>query len=90
MKKQYIIAALLLLGFGVISTMAFTIETPTAQKLPKVYDFDTSQTSATITKVRVTPFLNKDAIRIKVDLATLTDDNYYIPVSYTHLTLPTN
>jgi hypothetical protein len=77
MKRKYILAVLVLLGLGVISTMAFTLGSGATSELPKVYSFDTTQTAAIITKITVKPFINADNIRIKVDLATLTDTNVY-------------
>jgi len=77
MKRKYIMAVLVLLGLGVITTMAFTLGSGATSELPKVYSFDTTQTDATITNIMIRPFINANNIRIKVDLATLTKDVEY-------------
>ena len=69
MKKQYVMAMLLLIGFGIVSTMAFTLNTPATQELPKVYSFASgTQTTGEVSSVRITPFLSADGIRFKVGI----------------------
>jgi len=68
MKKQYVIAMLLLIGLGVVSTMAFTLNAIGTDVIPKAYSVDTTQTTGNITAVRITPFLNADGIVLKVTL----------------------
>lgn len=67
MKKQYVIAMLLLIGFGVVSTMAFTLDA-NLNVGTKVYDIQETGSEATITKVKVRPFKDLDSMRIKVTI----------------------
>ena len=71
MKKQYILVALVLIGLGVISTMAFTL-TDGPDITTAVYDITDAGASGDIDKIKVKPqgSLNK----VKIDIS-LTDQD---------------
>ena len=79
MKKQYIIAFLLLVGLSVVTTMAFstgsattTIDTPL---------FITGDGAENITAVKVIPFKGDDGIMLKITLdSSATEYDCYVQV----------
>lgn len=79
MKKQYIIAFLLLVGLSVVTTMAFstgsattTIDTPL---------FITGDGAENITAVKVIPFKGDDGIMLKITLdSTAAEYDCYVQV----------
>jgi len=71
MKKQYILVALVLIGLGVISTMAFSIDSDVDIQTT-VYDISDDGAKGSITKIKIKPqgSLNK----VKIDIS-LTDQD---------------
>jgi hypothetical protein len=80
MKKQYIMAALLLIGFGIISTMAFTINTDLSLGTT-VYDVQDSGSTGTISKAKVVPYQTLDGMKIRLTTTSPTSGNYNITIT---------
>mgnify|MGYP006293344079 CR=1 FL=1 len=76
MKKQYALALLLILAFGVVTTMAFELTTPETS-IPDAYMVDSSTTSAKIDSVMVRPSKGGDRIMITLGLDNMTDTESY-------------
>jgi len=75
MKKQYILVALALIGLGVISTMAFTLNAgPNVQT--EVYDISDEGATGSISKIKAKPqgSLNKTKIVITISGQTVNFD----------------
>ena len=67
MKKQYILVALVLIGLGVISTMAFTLNAgPNVQT--EVYNILDEGANGTITKIKAKPKGSLDKVDIDIQL----------------------
>ena len=67
MKKQYILVALVLIGLGVISTMAFTLTAgPNVQT--EVFDISDEGANGTITKIKVKPKGSLNKVDIDLQL----------------------
>ena len=81
MKSQYILAVFLLIGFGVVTSMAFELNTP-AVEIPEAYALDTSSTDATLSNVKIRPSKQGNAIIVKVDLAGIDGNNYVIGIEF--------
>jgi len=75
-NKKYVLVALLILAFGVVSTMAFTLN-PTTSKIPDAYAVSTSDTSAQVDSVKIRPSKSGDMMIIKITLSSLTDSQDY-------------
>ena len=54
MKKQYAIVLLLVLGFGIVTTMAFELNTPDAA-IPDAYAVNADETAASVSSVKIRP-----------------------------------
>jgi len=68
MKKQYILVALALIGLGVISTMAFTLNAgPNVQT--EVYSISDEGANGTITKIKAKPKGSLDKVQIDLTLS---------------------
>ncbi len=68
MKKQYIIIALALIGLGVISTMAFTLNAgPNVQS--EVYQISDSGATGSITKIKAKPQGSLDKVKLDITLS---------------------
>jgi len=82
MKKQYILAALALIGLGVVTTMAFTLNANTVAVESEVYSVSDSGASGSVTRVTARPLgdLNKVRILVKIDAAQ--DENYNITIDF--------
>ena len=80
MKNQYIMAALLLIGFGIISTMAFSINTNLTLGT-NVYDVQSTGSTGDITKVKVVPYITLNGTKIKLTITPPTSGNYNITLS---------
>jgi len=70
MDKKYMLAALLLMGMTVISTMAFTI-TPGTGDAPNVYSYSTTTGDTTADSIKVEPWGSAKKVKIIVGI---TDD----------------
>jgi len=70
------LVALLILAFGVVTTMAFQLSTPTSN-IPDAYAIDASQTSATVSSVKIRPSRSGDRMIIKLTLSSLNDGEDY-------------
>lgn len=77
MKKQYVLALLLVLAFGVVTTMAFELTTPETS-IPDAYLVDASTTTASITSVKIRPSKGGDRMIITLGLGDMTDTESYI------------
>jgi len=81
MKRKYILSLIVLLGLGIVSTMAFTLFVPVSSELPKAFGFaPPTQTLATVSTIRSTPFRNGNGMRINIALETLTQPTYVVGV----------
>jgi len=76
MKKQYIMTVLLLIGFGIVTTMAFELNTP-AVEAPEAYSIVDSGTAAIVSSVRIRPSKGGDRIVITLGLTNMTATNNY-------------
>ena len=76
MRKQYAMAFLLILAFGVVSTMAFQL-TNTDDQIPEAYAISDDGTDASITSIKVRPSMAGDRMIIKLSLADMTIGNSY-------------
>ncbi len=80
MKKQYVLVLLLVLAFGVVTTMAFELTTPDTS-IPDAYLVDASTTAASITSVMIRPSKGGDRMMITLGLGDMTNgDDYRIGV----------
>ena len=70
MDKKYLLAALLLMGMTVMSTMAFTI-TPSTGDAPNVYSYSSSTGDTTADSIKVKPWGTSKKVKIIVGI---TDD----------------
>ena len=70
MDKKYMLAALLLMGMTVMSTMAFTI-TPSTGDAPNVYSYSSSTGDTTADSIKVKPWGTSKKVKIIVGI---TDD----------------
>jgi len=83
MKKQYILAALLLIGFGVVYTMAFELNDLDVET-PEAYSVSDSGTAATVSSVKIRPSKGGDRMIITLGLTNMTaSDNYAIGIELT-------
>ena len=76
MKKQYTFALLLVLGFGIVTTMAFELNTPDTS-IPDAYAVNADGTDAEISSIKIRPSKGGDRLMIKFQLGSLTDENDY-------------
>ena len=76
MKKQYVMIVLLLMGFGIVSTMAFQLNTP-AVEAPEAYSIVDSGTAATVSSVKIRPSKGGDRMIITLGLSNMTISNDY-------------
>jgi len=70
MDKKYMLAALLLMGMTVMSTMAFTI-TPSTGDAPNVYSYSSSTGDTTADSIKVKPWGTSKKVKI---IGGITDD----------------
>lgn len=75
MKRKYILAALLLAGLGIVSTVAFQL-TASSAEAPEAYTVSTTGTDATITDIKIRPSKGGDRLILKFTLSG-TDTNSY-------------
>ena len=76
MRKQYAMAILLILAFGVVSTMAFQL-TITDDQIPEAYAISDEGTDASVSSIKVRPSMGGDRVIIKLGLADMTNGNSY-------------
>lgn len=76
MKKQYAFALLLVLGFGIVTTMAFELYTPDTS-IPDAYAVNADGTDAEISSIRIRPSKGGDRLMIKFQLGNLNNGNDY-------------
>ena len=76
MRKQYAMAVLLILAFGVVSTMAFQL-TNTTDQIPEAYSISDDGTDASISSIKVRPSKGGDRVIITLGLANMTASNSY-------------
>ncbi|HEX9914355.1 MAG TPA: hypothetical protein VGB32_05495 [Candidatus Bathyarchaeia archaeon] len=67
MDKKYMLAALLLMGMTVISTMAFTI-TPSTEEAPNVYSYSTTTGDTTADSIKVKPWGSAKKVKIIIGI----------------------
>ena len=79
MKKQYIIAVLLLVGLGILSTMAFSFSTLTTEEVSTVYEVNETS-GMTIGKVKIKP-LSVDKMKIEISSISASS-NYDLTLSF--------
>jgi len=83
MKKQYALVLLLVLGFGIVTTMAFELNSPETS-IPDAYAVSADETSATVSSVRIRPSKGGDRMVIRFSLGSLTNgEDYNIGVELT-------
>ncbi len=80
MKKQYIMAALLLIGFGIVSTMAFSVNSDLTLGTT-VYDVQDTGSTGTISKAKVVPYKTLDGMKIRLTTTSPTSGNYNITIT---------
>jgi len=68
MKKQYVMAMLLLIGFGIVSTMAFELNATEAE-VPEAYTVTTDGTNAELESLQIRPSKGGDRMIIKLQLS---------------------
>ena len=76
MRKQYAMVFLLILAFGVVSTMAFQLTT-TDDQIPEAYAISDDGTEASVSSIKVRPSMGGDRMIIKLGLADMTSGNSY-------------
>ena len=80
MRKQYIMVLLLVMAFGVVTTMAFQLTTPTSY-IPDAYSVISDETDATVTSVKIRPSSGGDRVLITLGLGGMVSgQNYAIGV----------
>ena len=79
MKKQYILAALLLIGFGVVYTQAFQLSNLDAAA-PDAYTVTATSTSATVDAVKIRPSKGGDRMVVKLTVSGIDQDPYVIGI----------
>jgi len=67
MKRKYVLAALLLAGLGIVSTVAFQL-TASSAEAPEAYTISTTGTDATITAIKIRPSKGGDRLILKFTL----------------------
>jgi len=77
MKKQYILAALLLIGFGVVYTQAFQLYSIDAAA-PDAYAVNTDGTKASVSSVKMRPSKSGDRMIITIRLTDLSAPGSYL------------
>jgi len=71
MNRKYVLAILLIMGFGVVSTMAFTIDPDTEKDIvPNFYEVDGTASTSTITKIRTLPKGGTESSDIRLLITT--------------------
>lgn len=76
MKKQYALVLLLVLGFGIVTTMAFELNTPDAT-IPDAYAVSADETDASVSSVKIRPSKGGDRMIITLGLADMTASSSY-------------
>lgn len=76
MKKQYALVLLLVLGFGIVTTMAFELNTPDAA-IPDAYAVSADETEASVSSVKIRPSKGGDRMIITLGLADMTASSSY-------------
>jgi len=71
MKKQYVMVLLLVIAFGVVTTMAFELNSPASQ-IPDAYAVTADETDATVTSVKIRPSKGGNRVIITLGLGTMT------------------
>lgn len=82
MKKQYILAALALIGLGIVTTMAFQLNANDVAVESEVYSVSDSGASGSITRVTARPQADLNKVRILVKIDALQDENYNITIDF--------
>ena len=76
MDKKYMLAALLLMGMTVISTMAFTI-TPSTEDALNVYSYSSSTGDTTADSIKVKPWGTAKKVKIIIGIADDVDSDAF-------------
>ncbi len=79
MKKQYILAALLLIGFGVVYTQAFQLSSLDAEA-PDAYTVTATSTDATVDAVKIRPSKSGDRMLVKLTISGIDGNDYVIGI----------
>jgi len=79
MKKQYAIAVLLLVGLGIVSTMAFDFGSLSSEEVSKAYEVSTAS-SMSVGKVKI-KFITPDKMKIDISSIVNGGSNYDLVVS---------
>lgn len=82
MKKQYIIAVLLLIGAATVSTMAFSIDSTVDDDF-QLYDITPGSAAVTVSNVRIR-VMNSDTVYFKLSLANSGLDDGVFHISFTN------
>ncbi|MBN2334075.1 hypothetical protein JXL21_00850 [Candidatus Bathyarchaeota archaeon] len=81
MKSKYILAVLVMLGLGIMTTMAFQLNETTAEA-PEAYTISTEGTDATITNVKIRPSKGGDRLILKYTLSGTSGNSYDIGLEF--------
>ena len=79
MKRKYILAALALIGLGVVTTMAFTLNEDLTVG-SSVYDVQSTYSTGDISKVKIKPYKGLDNMRMKLTIDDPDSGNFNITV----------
>lgn len=83
MKKQYIMVMLLLIGFGIVSTLAFELYSTSAE-IPEAYIVSTDGTEAAVESIKIRPSKEGDRMIITLSLSGMKKhDSYNVGVELT-------
>ena len=81
MKRKYVIAVLLLLGLGVVSTLAFTLGDLDDYSVAGPVSITQTGTGEDIDEVHVYPYQHPDGMYIKITLGTSVTSSYEFSVT---------
>ena len=81
MKRKYVLAALLLAGLGIVSTVAFQL-TASSAEAPEAYTISTTGTDATITAIKIRPSKGGDRLILKFTLGGTDSNSYDIGIEF--------
>ncbi|MBD3172669.1 hypothetical protein GF326_09370 [Candidatus Bathyarchaeota archaeon] len=82
MKRKYILAALALIGLGVVTTMAFTLNANEVTVESEVYQVIDNGASGAIDRVTARPVGDLNKIRILVKIDNNQNENYNITIDF--------
>jgi hypothetical protein len=68
MKRQYVMAVLLLLGLGIVSTLAFSLGDLSASSVAAPVSIEQGETAEHLDEVHIYPYQSPDGMYLKMDL----------------------